>query len=377
MNRKQLILLLVVLAVLGSAGLALLHRNKDSWAVPEAKMGDKVLPNFRFNEVAAIHIHGATDLNVVRTNGIWRVVEHAGYPANFHQISELLIKIRDLKVVQSESIGPAQLARVNLEEPGKGSGSGTLVEFQDSQGKVLDALLLGKKHIPEPNESRRSAMGNAGSPDGRYILLRNDPKNVLLISDALATLEPIPQQWMSRDFFKVEKMKSIAFVSTNAANSWKLARETEAALLSLVDARPGEALDTNQAISIAISLVYPIFVDVALGTDSAQTGLDQPKVLTVESFDHFTYTLKIGSKSAEGRYYMTVAVSADIPTERIPGKDEKPDEKKKLDQEFQNQTKQLQDRLKQEQSLAPWIYQINSWIIDPLIRDRAQILEKH
>ena len=91
MNRKQLILLLLVLAIIGGAGLVLLNRNKESWAEPEAKMGEKVLPNFQPNAVAAIHIKGGSDLNLVHKNDIWRVQERDDYPANFHQISDMLI----------------------------------------------------------------------------------------------------------------------------------------------------------------------------------------------------------------------------------------------------------------------------------------------
>src|SRR2546421_989805 len=117
MGRKQFILILLVLVVIGSAGLFLRHRHKQSWTAREAKVGDKVLPDFKFNDVAAIHIKsGASDCNVVRKNGSWQVVERADYAANFQQIKDLLIRIRDLKVVQSDTIAVAQLGRVGLVE---------------------------------------------------------------------------------------------------------------------------------------------------------------------------------------------------------------------------------------------------------------------
>ncbi len=356
MNRKQLLFLLLAMAVIGGAGLVLLKRNRESWAVPVAKMGDKVLPNFEPNAVAAIHIKGASDLNLVHKNDVWRVQERNDYPANFHQISDLLIKLKDLKVVEAETVEPSQLARVNLDEPGKGSSSGTLVEFKDGQGKTLAALLLGKKHMRELSSSPFAS----GTADGRYILLPDDPKDVLLISDALSSLQPNPQPWLSRDFFKAEKVKSVSMTATNAANSWKLARETESSPWVLVDIRPGEVLDTNKAALAVKSLGYPAFADIASNTAPAETGLDKPVVEAVETFDHFSYTLKIGAKSPVGNYYVTVAVTAEIPTADSAGKDE---------------TKKLQNKLKQEQALAPWVYLVGSWIMDPLMRDRAQLLK--
>jgi len=105
-----------------------------------------------------------------------------------------------------------------------------------------------------------------------------------------------------------------------------------------------------------------------------KTGLDKPLTVTIETFDHFTYTLKIGKKTPENDYDFSVAVTADIPPARTPGKDEKADDKTKLDKEFQEKTKTTQDKLKKEMSLAKWTYLVNSWLVDPFIRDRAQLM---
>ncbi len=44
---------------------------------------------------------------------------------------------------------------------------------------------------------------------------------------------------------------------------------------------------------------------------------------------------------------MVVAVTAQIPKERTPGKDEKPEDKAKLDKEFKEKQKKLEDKLSQ------------------------------
>ena len=48
--------------------------------------------------------------------------------------------------------------------------------------------------------------------------------------------------------------------------------------------------------------------------------------------------------------------------------------KKKLDKEFQDKNKPLQEKLKREEGLGQWTYVVNGWLIDPLIRDRAQLM---
>ena len=119
MNLKQLILLLAALAIIGGAGLVLVRRNEKTWTESEAQIGQKLLKNYQVNDVAAIHIKGDTDLAVVRKDDGWRVAQRDNYPANLTQIRELLIKLGDLKVAQSDSIGPSQWARLRLAEPGK------------------------------------------------------------------------------------------------------------------------------------------------------------------------------------------------------------------------------------------------------------------
>ena len=102
MNRKQFIFVLIALAIIGGAGLVLLRQNRQSWGIHEAKVGEKLLPHFRLNDVAAVRIKGASELHIFQTNGLWRVREREDFPANYPQLKDLLIKIRDTKVVQSE-----------------------------------------------------------------------------------------------------------------------------------------------------------------------------------------------------------------------------------------------------------------------------------
>jgi hypothetical protein len=374
MNLKQLILLLAALAVIGGAGLVLLQRNQKSWTESETRIGQKLLKNYQPNDVAAIHIKGESDLTVARKDDGWHVRERGNYPGNVTQIRELLIKLGDLKVVQSDPIGASQLARMHLAAPGKGEDAAVLLELQDAQGKPLQSLLLGKLHMRESERPAQTPFGGEGYPDGRYVMLSSDPKTVLTISDALASADPKPAGWLDKDFFKVEKPLAVTFVSTNATNSWKVSRDSESAPWTLAEPKPGEILDSNKVSTLSSALSYPSFTDVAADAAPDKTGLDKPLTVTLETADHFTYTLKIGRKTPDNEYNLTVAVTADIPAARTPGKDEKPDEKTKLDKEFQDKTNQLQDRLKKEQFLGNWTYLVSTWLVDPLIRDRSQLM---
>ena len=302
----------------------------------------------------------------------WHVEQRANYPANNSQIRELLFKMSDLKVAQSDSIGPSQLARLRLEPPGKGSNSAVLLEFKNAQGQTMQSVLLGKKHTQKSDRPSRAPFGDEGYPDGRYVMLPGGSNIVLTVSDPLNSVEPKCPDWLDKDFFKVEKPRTISFVSTNASNSWTLTRSNESAPWTLEQPKAGEALDTNKVSSVSGALSYANFVDVVPDAAPDKTGLDKPLTVTIETFDHFTYTIKVGHKTPDNDYNMTVAVTADIPAARTPGKDEKPDDKAKLDKEFQDKIKPLQDKLNKEKALAKWTYLLNSWTLEPLVpRPRA------
>lgn len=354
MNRKQIVILLAAFLVIGTAGLILVKRNKDSWSQTEAKMGDKVLPNFDPNAVAAVHFKGFSEMSLVHSNDVWVVPERNNYPANFHQLSDVLIKLKNLKVMEADNVDPSDLARVNLDEPGKVPGGGTLVEFKDAQGKILDSILVGKKHMrPQIDPVHTSFMSS--EPDGCYIRLPRDPNEVMLISDPLTSLQASPETWFSKDFFKVERMKSCALASTNASDSWKISRDNESADWTLDEAVIGETLDPARVRQITNMLGTLRFIDVYPSGQPHDTGLDNPLLLTAETFDGFTYTIKVGAKNPQGNYYLTVTVGAQLP----PG----------------GASPKLQEKLKQEQGLASWIYTIGPWVIDPALRPRAQLLQ--
>jgi len=347
---------LLALALVGSAGLILLKRSHQTWTVCEVKIGDKLFPDFQFNDVAEIHFKGdGADFNMVRSNGAWRVRERSGYPANFPLIKDFLFRIKDLKVVQSDWIGPSQLALLTLNEPNSATNGGTLVEFKDERGKVLAALLAGKLH-PKPQKDSEPT-GLHGLWDGRYILLPGDAHNVLLISDDLIAISPEPGDWLNPDFFKAENIKFISLVSTNAADSWEMSRDGDSAPWNLSNPNPGEILNLQLAADISEILAFPSFKDVAPKTPTllANGGLDNPTIVTILT-DGFAYRLKVGHKGADGNYPIIVSVEANIPTDKTDAS-------------------ALNEKFAREQALSSWVYEAGPWI-ERVIRKRSELVSR-
>ena len=374
MNRNQFTLLLFLLVVLGIAGLMVYNRQNDVGKTGDPAIGQKLLANLPVNDVAQIAIkQGTNELNLVKKDNLWRVHERNDYPANYSEISDFLIKAQDFKIVQSEKVGASQLSRLNL-VPGQGTNAAMVVDLKDQTGKSIQSLLLGKKHLQKSKSPPSLGdMGDQGWPDGRYVKVGSTSATVALISDALTSIEPKPEQWLNKDFFKVEKVRSVAVEGPAVTNSWKMSRESENGEWKLADAKPTEQLDTSKTSSVGTALNSPSFTDVVSASNTDQLGLDKPTTVRLDTFDDFAYTLKVGQKTND-TYALAMTVAAKLPSERTPGKDEKPEDKTRLDKEFKEKQKKLEDKLAQEKGYEPWVYLVSSWTLDSLLKDRGQLL---
>ena len=377
MNRKQLILLIVVGVVVGGFGLYSYRARNNSWEDSSQQLGQKVIKNFPMNDAERITIKQSQgQLNLAKKNDVWTVQERSDYPANFDTVSELLRKIWDLKVAQPIEVGESKLGRLELLPPDKGANSGTLVEFKDKTGKTLNSLLLGKKHMREGHGGDTQFGGGGGWPDGRYLMVGTDLKTVAVVSDPLSNVEAKPEEWLNKEFFKVEKLKSISVTTTNATNNWKLSRDSETNEWKLADLNAGEQLDTGKISWVNNALSSPSFSDVATNTAPDQTGLAKPMLAKIETTDGFNYEIKAGAKTSPDKddYYFQMAVTGNFIKERTAGKDEKPEDKTKLDKEFQDKLKKLEEKLKAEKAFEKWTYVVSKWTIDPLFKERKDLL---
>src|SRR5262249_5344508 len=169
MNRKQFTILLVLVIVVGGAGILLRKKQSASWTEASSTLGKKILHDLPMNDVAHIVLkQGTNELNLAKKEDLWRVRERTDYPANYSEISDFLIKVHDLKVAQSEKVGPSQLAKLGL-VAGSGTNSALIIDFKDANDKTLKSLTLGKKHMRKSERpSPYGGMGDEGWPDGRY-----------------------------------------------------------------------------------------------------------------------------------------------------------------------------------------------------------------
>lgn len=373
MKTKQILLLIVLVVAVGIGGLVLHKKQGAAWS-SGAGEGGKLLPNLPVGEALAqiVITEGTNTLTLAKQNDKWRVAERGGYAANYSEISSAVLKLRDLKPVQLEQIGASQLGRLQLLAPGLGSNTATRVEFRDASGKALTTLLLGKTQMRE--DSQMSQFGGGSLPAGRWVMVEGTKDQVALVSDPLTSFKASPGDWLSKDFIKVEKIKSIAVTFPEATNSWSVSRTNDTSNdWLLANAKEGETLDASKSSGFGWVLSSPSFNDVATGPDHPSLTPGKATVIKLETFDGFTYVLKVGEQSGEERL-VSFTVSADLPKERVASADEKPEDKARLDKEFADAQKKLGDKLASEKALEKWSYRVANYTLDSLLKHRSELL---
>lgn len=370
MNRKQLLLIVAAGLLLGGFGWHLHRQKSASFEHGGKTTSEKLLGDFPVNDVAQITIrHSTNELNLVKGE-VWSVKERADYPADAGEIIEFARKLWDLHAAQSQGIGQSQLGRLELLPPGRGgTNSATLVELKGKDGKLIRSVLLGKKSMRAGGDESPGG----GWPNGRWICLPDKPGTAYVVGETFDRVEPKPEEWLSKDFIRVEKPKSIEVAFPVPTNSWKLTRETESGEWKLADAKPGEQLDSSKIAGVSNPFGSPGFTDVLPAADVQKSGMDKPTVVTIDTFDNFAYTLTVGQKTNDD-YPLSLNVAAHLPKERTPGKDEKPEDKTRLDKEFQDNQKKLESKLGQEKKFENWIYLVSNWTVEPVLKERAQLL---
>jgi hypothetical protein len=210
-----------------------------------------------------------------------------------------------------------------------------------------------------------------GVPAGRYVLPPGAKDRVVAVSDPLNAAEADPAKWLEKDFFKAERIRTLAVGPEGGAPQWKVTRNEEWGEWRFAN---GGKLDASAAVTAANKLGTMRFVDVVPdpGSDPVHPGT----VAVAETFDNLTYRVRIAKRKAGDDYQLSFTVSGTPPRKRVPEKGEKPDEKEQRDKDFAETLKALDARIAAEKALAKWTYVAASGEVEPLLKSRAEMTAK-
>lgn len=377
MNRKQFLWLMLAVFIMCGAGFALFWQDLTAYRDSGAKIGAQLLPAMKVSDVAKLRLQDATgEVTLAVKDKVWRVEQRGGYPADFAEISGLILKLLDAKVVQSEAVGASLHGRLNLLAPGAAKeGTGTLVELSDAAGKVLVSMVLGKVSL---KKDPMNPLPNAkdGVPAGRHILVAGKGDNVFVVSDPLEKAVARPGAWLTRDFFKIDRIKTLQLAADGgvnaAASSWKITRDEEWGQWKFVTG--GGQLHPSAAVTVNNAWSSLAFSDVILDD---KTGTDKAVTFTAQTFDDLTYTVKLGPHT-NGDYVVRYTVAGTPPKTRKPEADgknaEKPEDAAKRDKEFAENRQRLEARVMLEQARSQWAYVVPGKQVEPLLLKREQMV---
>jgi hypothetical protein len=366
---RQLAIILGLLVVLGGIALFLSRRNEADWSKTATRTDTKLL-EFDLNEVSQVTIKRAgAEVNLLKKEDVWTLRDR-DYPADFERVSTLIRTLWEMRPVQDVKVGASQLGVLQLSGPSNEPHSSALVELQGAGDKKLASLLVGKKYLRGSNQS----FAESGIPAGRYVKDSHD--RVFIVSQTLDDVELKPERWLASDFIKISDPKSITTSGGDPAKSWTLVRDNPSGPWRFADPKPGEELDAAKATAATNAFAAAPFIDVlAPNAPSTETGLDNPTTARFETFDGFTYELRIGKVMGESQPVL-VRVEANLPKERTAPPDEKPEDKTRLDQEFATKQKQLTEKLATEQKLQGRPYLIGKGTIERLLVDRSTLIKQ-
>ena len=373
MNRKQFLWLMLVVLLLGGVSLALFWQDITLYRDSGAKIGARLMPELKISDVAKLRLQDADkEVTLALKDKVWRVEQRGGYPADFAEISGLILKLLDVKVVQTETVGASLHPRLNLLAPDKAAkdkgakeGTGTLMELSDASGKVLVSLVLGKVSL---KKDPMNPLPNAkdGVPAGRHVLVAGRGDSVAVVSDPLEKAVTAPGAWVAKDFFKADRIRTLQLAG-EGASSWKIARDEEWGQWKF--AAGGGQLHPSAAVTATNALGSLAFSDVVID-DKAGTG--KAAVLTAETFDNLTYTVKL-APLANGDFVLRYTVAGTPPKTRKPEAKEKPEDVAKLDKDFADNLQRLEARVMLEQARSQWAYVVPGKMAAPLLMKREQM----
>jgi hypothetical protein len=382
---KKPAILLIILAAL--VGFALFYKKNldqrtSGYSLSKADAREYLLPNLPTDKVRKIVINdGKGKVTLAVTGDQWVVEERGGFPAAYQKIQRAVQALEDIKVKDRKEIGKSSLGKMKVLAPGEqpgAEGTGLEVQMQDEKGALLASLVAGSS----PKSSGGASSGNmfGGPAPQRFVRTPNDKDTVWVVDDTFDELQADPRTWIDTTWPMISEVKTVEVTFPDAADSWKAERSSLEVPFVFVGAPAGEELDTAKASGLNERVLEGPPNDVLPKdkvTPELMKGATKVKLVT---FTGFTYDVELLEKKKDEKdensfpgYLVTLKVAADLPKERKPGADEKPEDKKKLDDAFKAHNEALAKQLAADQKLQGWAFEVSQYGVSALVKKRGEL----
>jgi hypothetical protein len=375
--KKSLILLLLLAGLVGLA--VVTKKQKEAKLSENVRRGvstrEYLLPDLDVNAIKTVKIKDK-DGQVTLKQGAeqWTVEERAGYGVDFGKISQALMNLRETKIAGKQLLGKGAWKDENVLEPAEGvkEGTGVLVNLLDDKGSDVATMIIGGDVQVSGGNSPQM-----GQTPQRLVRLPQDEGILWMVAADVSSLVAKPEEWLDKGFVAVQDMATLTVTAPVAEDSWKVSRASKDVTdYTLEGLKEGDEFDSAK-LTLASLLSTASFNDVKPKAEAGELLKNSSKA-TITTFDGFTYDVQVAKQSKDGadKYFMTVAVKADLPKARVPGKDEKEEDKKRLDEAFAAAQKTLTEKLEREKKLADWVFEVAEYTVNNLLVRRADLIKK-
>ncbi|AOY60237.1 MULTISPECIES: DUF4340 domain-containing protein [Desulfococcus] len=315
MKSKTFIILLLICVLLGAASWFLLGSGPSTGRKADDPSGDPLLTALPVKEILTIEITGhQRGVHLEKGETTWRVRERYGYPADFVKLSDLVLKLRDMKVDRTFPASDEILARLSLNapdgasDPSAADARGTRVVLKGRNDAVLSSVVIGK--------TRDSDTGRGGN----YVMVDGD-KAVYVVDKAFHFLDTDPEKWIDKEILDVapERIAEVRRIDPGAGAPRYIVRrpdpEKPAGLLDVPADKTAASVKINRLMDALSTFRIDDVVDPK--TPAEATGLDTGACFEYGLFDGTVYTLCLGGPVTDhpDRTYFKARVAFTPPSE--------------------------------------------------------------
>lgn len=364
MKGKTFLILLAAAGILVALSFLRFGDEKNTAGV---KMGAPLFADFPVNAVATVIIADSENtVTLVKGDTVWEVKERSGYPANFDELGDTVLKLSRLKIGRSFSGSPKSLARLSLMGPSASDAStrGKQITLKDASGKIIADVIVGQHRDTD-----------SGGDGGQY-LKKTDADTVFLVDGNFQFLKTAPAQWLKKEILniKADEIESLnCHLGVAQDPVYRLSRPEKGAAAQMTPVPQGRTADPAKIDQVLDALA-------PLTLDDVQAGDDQPPVAEPDQ-PRLVYHLYDGRRisifpHSDAKDHYTLRVTAEAPTAGteiaeapVPADGEvSGDEADKDSLPSPRTAEQL------NQELSPWVFSVKKWQFDSLITQPGALL---
>ncbi len=245
----------------------------------------------RVNDVKSVVIESSEGtVTFARSSDGWGLVEKNGYGANGTKVRDLILAMRDARILEEKTSNQARFKKLGLEAPDAEGSSSKRVTLKDDGGGTIAALLVGNQRTARPS-ANQAPNPNVTASQQHYLHAGGDAPAVLATGDLRINVSPVT--WLEQQFLDISRDRvQAARVTSPDGTVVEAARasmdDTELVPLGAPDGMQPKELNGTRPFLDALSRLR--FDDVA---DASTIAWDEHEVTVAEFFTEHGLRAKV------------------------------------------------------------------------------------